>query len=192
MELKDALVRRQGYICCYCETRIFEETSHIEHIEPQFGGESKKTLDFSNMVASCIKDPKKKDGLPQFAKESVVHCGHARGTHEIVSPYDPKCESLFEYSFSGEIRPNSKLKKKSDKMLAVDSIGFLRLNVPSLVVSRKLAIVEAMKLYQAGVPEEKIFGLLDDKLVPFWSAAKFAIEKLKERKTQNRNASSAK
>ncbi len=178
-ELKDSLIRRQGYICCYCETRILDETSHIEHIEPQFGGESEKTLDYSNMAASCIKDPKKKDAMPRYAKESAVHCGHARGTHEIVSPYDPKCEELFEYSFSGEIRPSSKLKKKSDKMLAIDSIGFLRLNVPSLLVGRKMAMVEAIKLYQGGVSEDKIFGLLHKKLLPFWSAARFAIEKLK-------------
>ena len=59
--------------------------------------------------------------------------------------------------------------------------GYLRLNVPSLMVSRKIAMVEAIKLYQAGIPEEKILGLLNKKLIPFWSAAKFAISKLKER-----------
>lgn len=180
-ELKNSLVVRQAYLCCYCQTRIFEDTSHIEHIEPQFGGESTKTLQYSNMAASCIKDPQKKDGKPQFVKESIVHCGHARGSHEIVSPYDPACDYLFEFSFSGEIKPNSKLKNKDEKMLAINSIGYLRLNVPSLMVARKIAMVEAMKLYQAGVPENKILGKLDDKLIPFWSAAKFAINKLKER-----------
>ncbi len=180
-ELKKSLIERQAYLCCYCETRIFDETSHIEHIEPQFGGESTKTLAYSNMAASCIKDPQKKDGKPQFIKESIIHCGHARGTNEVVSPYDKQCEHLFEYSFSGEIRPNSKLKNKDEKMLAINSIGYLRLNVPSLMVSRKIAMVEAMKLYQAGVDENKILGKLDKKLIPFWSVAKFAIEKLKER-----------
>ena len=183
-ELKESLIRRQGFICCYCETRIFDEISRIEHIEPQFGGESEKTLMYSNMAASCIKDPKKKDGKPQFVKESIIHCGHARGTNEVVSPYESKCDYLFEYSFSGEIRPNSKLTDKNDKMLAINSIGFLRLNVPSLMVARKIAMVEAMKLYQSGVSEEKILGKLDSKLIPFWSAAKFAIEKLKERIAQ--------
>ncbi len=180
-ELKNSLVVRQSYLCCYCETRIFEDTSHIEHIEPQFGGESTKTLEYSNMAASCIKDPQKKEGKPQFIKESIVHCGHARGTNEVVSPYESICDRLFEYSFSGEIKPNSKLKNKYEKMLAINSIGYLRLNVPSLMVSRKIAMVEAMKLYQAGIPEDKIFGKLDNKLIPFWSAAKFAVEKLKER-----------
>ncbi|MBE6414828.1 MAG: TIGR02646 family protein [Verrucomicrobiaceae bacterium] len=186
-ELKNSLVIRQSYLCCYCETRIFEDTSHIEHIEPQFGGESTKTLLYSNMAASCIKDPQKKDGKPQFVKESIVHCGHARGTNEVVSPYESICDRLFEYSFSGEIKPNSKLKNKDEKMLAINSIGYLRLNVPSLMVSRKIAMVEAIKLFQAGVPEEKIFGKLDNKLIPFWSAAKFAVEKLKQRKQSKLN-----
>ena len=139
------------------------------------------------MAASCIKDPQKKDGKPQFVKESIVHCGHARGTNEVVSPYESICDRLFEYSFSGEIKPNSKLKNKDEKMLAINSIGYLRLNVPSLMVSRKIAMVEAIKLFQAGVPEEKIFGKLDNKLIPFWSAAKFAVEKLKQRKQSKLN-----
>ena len=184
-ELKDSLIQRQAYLCCYCETRIFNETSHIEHIEPQFGGESNKTLHYSNMAASCIKDPQKKEGKPQFLKESIVHCGHARGTNEVVSPYDAKCEYLFEYSFSGEIHPNSKLKNKDEKMLAVNSIGYLRLNVPSLIVGRKIAIVQAMKLYQSGLSQEKILGKLNNKLLPFWSAAKFAIERLKNKNKTN-------
>ena len=184
-ELKDTYIERQAYLCCYCQTRIFNETSHIEHIEPQFGGESTKTLHYSNMAASCIKDPQKKEGKPQFVKESIVHCGHARGTNEVVSPYDPLCERLFEYSFSGEIRPNSKLKNKDEKMLAINSIGYLRLNVPSLIVGRKIAIVQAMKLYQSGISQEKILGKLNSKLLPFWSAAKFAIERLKNKNKTN-------
>lgn len=178
-ELKDSLIRRQSHICCYCQTRILEEISHIEHIEPQRGGESDKTLEYSNMAASCIKDPQKKDGQPLFVKESIVHCGHARGANEVVSPYDPKCEELFEYSFSGEIRPNKNLADKDDIMLAINSIGYLRLNVPSLVVGRKIAMVAAMKLYERGLDERQILGELDGRLLPFWSAAKFAIGRLK-------------
>ena len=66
-------------------------------------------------------------------------------------------------------------------MLAVNSIGYLRLNVPSLIVGRKIAIVQAMKLYQSGLSQEKILGKLNNKLLPFWSAAKFAIERLKNK-----------
>ena len=36
--LKESLVRRQKFLCCYCESRIKKNTSHIEHIEPQMGG----------------------------------------------------------------------------------------------------------------------------------------------------------
>ncbi len=177
-ELKHSLVARQAYLCGYCECRIFDETSHIEHVEPQFGGVSDKTLTYSNMLASCIKDPKSGRGLPAFSAESAIHCGHARGTHEVVCPYDSDCEKYFEYSFSGEVRPNPKLADPRKRMLAVDSIGYLRLNVPSLVVGRKIAMTEAIRLFQAGVPREKILGKSDSKLLPFWSAAKFALDRL--------------
>ena len=32
--LRAALIAEQGRICCYCETRIADDTSHIEHIKP--------------------------------------------------------------------------------------------------------------------------------------------------------------
>lgn len=184
-ELKNSLVARQSYLCCYCESRIFAQTSHIEHIEPQFGGASEKTLEYSNMAASCIKEPKKQNGKPAFTAESALHCGHARGTHTVASPYDPLCERLFEYSFSGEIRPNSTLTNPDEKELAINSIGYLKLNVPSLVVARKIAITESIKLYLKGTKPEKILGKLNNKLIPFWSAAKFAISELVKRRAQN-------
>lgn len=31
-DLHDALLREQGYICCYCEMRITQQNSHIEHL----------------------------------------------------------------------------------------------------------------------------------------------------------------
>ena len=185
-ELKESLLKRQAYICCYCQTRVLGGISHIEHIEPQRGGESDKTLEYSNMAASCIKDPRTKDGQPQFVRESIVHCGHARGSNEVASPYDPKCEGLFEYSFSGEIRPNRNLKNPDDKMLAINSIGYLRLNVPSLMVGRKIAMVAAIKLYLAGVGEERILGELNGRLIPFWSAAKFAIDRVAKARGRDR------
>ena len=36
--VKNSLIVRQKYLCCYCESRIDENNSHIEHIEPQMGG----------------------------------------------------------------------------------------------------------------------------------------------------------
>ncbi len=179
--VKEALIVRQKFLCCYCESRISAENSHIEHIEPQMGGLSEKTLKFSNMAASCIREPKNSGArLPEVLtmediNSSAIHCGHARGSARVVSPYDPKCETLFVYSFSGEVRPNPDLDSSDDKLLAEESILHLRLNVATLVELRKTAMYETVSLLDKGVPEDIILSEIRGKLPPYYSAAKSAI-----------------
>lgn len=33
--VKKSLMAEQGYICCYCERRLQDGDSHIEHLRPQ-------------------------------------------------------------------------------------------------------------------------------------------------------------
>ena len=79
-ELKNSYIQRQGGLCCYCESRIGMETSHIEHIDPQMGGLSTHSMEYANMAASCIKDPKKEsllfsEGTPlNVIGDSLLHC----------------------------------------------------------------------------------------------------------------------
>jgi len=177
--LKDALIVRQKFLCCYCESRITQNTSHIEHIEPQFGGISENSLEFSNMAASCIKDPSKPETLSYsdgitVLRDSYLHCGHARGTNRVVSPYDARCGHMFFYSFSGEIRVNENLTDPFEASLAADSIEFLRLNVPSLVEMRKLAMFETVRMLGKSISERDIFKEINGRLPPFISAAQTA------------------
>ncbi len=177
--LKAALIKRQKYLCCYCESRVSPETSHIEHIEPQYGGLSKRTLEFSNMAVSCIKDPKKfeeendKSGIG-VVRDGWLHCGHARGTLPVVSPYDERCVRLFEYSFSGEVKVNPTLTDVEEIHLAEKSIENLRLNVPPLVALRKIAMFECVKMIERGVPREVLFAEINGRLPPFISCAQTA------------------
>ncbi len=179
LALKESLIARQKRICCYCECRIDMDNSHIEHIDPQFGGLSSRTLEYSNMAASCIKDPPKEklDFVDDIGvmRDSLLHCGHARGTHKVVSPYDPKCEKLFTYSFSGEIKVNPKLEDKADIELAQQSIEFLRLNVSTLVSLRKLVMFETVRMLSSGIPASDILREINGRLPPFVSAAMAAI-----------------
>ena len=50
-ELKRVLSEQQGYLCCYCESRL-DENSHIEHIKPQ-SKSPESQLDFKNLLCSC-------------------------------------------------------------------------------------------------------------------------------------------
>lgn len=45
--VKVALMSEQGYICCYCERRLTDGDSHIEHFRPQSVA-AVNPLDFNN------------------------------------------------------------------------------------------------------------------------------------------------
>ncbi|MDY5582459.1 MAG: retron system putative HNH endonuclease [Candidatus Merdousia sp.] len=181
--LKESLIRRQKFLCCYCESRITEETSHIEHIEPQMGGLSAHTMDYGNMAASCIKDPKKFEEKSEAAQAGVgvlrdayLHCGHARGTHPVASPYDPVVDELFRYSFGGEIKVSPELSDESKIELARETIDNLRLNVPTLANLRRLAMYETVRLLEAGIPPSVILREINGRLPPFITSAQKAVE----------------
>lgn len=48
----DALLREQGYICCYCGMRITRDGSHIEHLKPR-SAYPHLALEYTNLMASC-------------------------------------------------------------------------------------------------------------------------------------------
>ncbi|MEM9009171.1 MAG: retron system putative HNH endonuclease [Cyanobacteria bacterium P01_F01_bin.86] len=68
-DVKAALMAEQGYLCCYCERRLVEDDSHIEHFRPQ-SDPMVDPLDFSNMLCSCQNHLKKREPL---------HCGNLKG-----------------------------------------------------------------------------------------------------------------
>ena len=67
-EVHRSLLREQGYICCYCESRVQVNDSHIEHFRPRsrYPG---LALDYENLHCSCLLDLK--PGQPR-------HCGHEK------------------------------------------------------------------------------------------------------------------
>lgn len=96
-EVKSALTREQGGICCYCERRLLENDSHIEHCKPQHRDDV-DPLDFSNMICSCQNRIKK--GEPR-------HCGNLKDDwfdeDLFITPLLPECEEAFSYSGDGHI-----------------------------------------------------------------------------------------
>jgi uncharacterized protein (TIGR02646 family) len=124
--LKEALMAEQGYLCCYCESRVTLDDSHIEHFRPQ-SDESVDPLDFSNMLCSCQSQGK------------TLHCGHRKGDwfdgELLISPLDPSCESRFSFAYDGHIMPASE-----DDVAAKETIERLGLDIGNLVESRAKAI----------------------------------------------------
>lgn len=125
--VKKVLMEEQGYICCYCERRLEERDSHIEHLRPQdpYGDDQ---LNYQNMLCSCLQNTKPKEPL---------HCGTLRGNwydERYISPLEPGCETRFEYTEAGEIKP------RKDDQAAETTIDKLGLNIDKLIALRYDAI----------------------------------------------------
>lgn len=125
---KKALMEEQGYICCYCERKLEENDSHIEHFQPQ-SDPNVDDIDFSNMLCSCQKTLK--SGEPR-------HCGNLKGdwfdATLLVSPFDGSCESKFGFKADGTIYP------KNNANDAIKTIEKLGLDIPKLNNLRKSVI----------------------------------------------------
>ncbi len=87
----DALLREQGYICCYCGSRISRNKCHIEHLKPK-GIDTYKHLmfEYTNLLASCQCESESEAPPPV-----PVHCGHKKG-HWIDELTDEERQKLVQ------------------------------------------------------------------------------------------------
>lgn len=126
--LKQALMREQGFLCCYCEQRLIDADSHIEHFKPQSDAPA-DALDFSNLLCSCQRQIKK--GQPR-------HCGNLKDDwfddELLISPLDPDCARHFTYSGDGRIHA------APGDPAATETIERLGLGLPKLNALRAKAI----------------------------------------------------
>lgn len=122
-------MKEQGYICCYCERRLTDDDSHIEHFKPQSNPDV-DGLDYTNMFCSC--QNQLKPGEPR-------HCGNLKenwfDVNLLISPLDHGCEGRFIYTGDGKIKPST----ESD-VAAAKTIEKLGLSIPKLNDMRRNAI----------------------------------------------------
>lgn len=127
--VKAALTAEQGCICCYCERRLIDGDSHIEHFEPQHRS-GVDPLDYGNLLCSCQNQLKK--GEPR-------HCGNRKDdwfeSDLLVSPLNPDCEARFSFTGDGRIKP-----ARHDDLAAATTIEKLGLAIPKLNALRARAI----------------------------------------------------
>lgn len=98
-DLRLSLLEEQGYICCYCMSRITLDLDKmkIEHWKPYTKYESLR-LDYQNLLGAC----KGNEG----ARLKNLHCDTKKGETEItINPIvgDKNCENLISYRSDGEI-----------------------------------------------------------------------------------------
>ena len=127
--VKTALMQEQSYICCYCERRLEQDDSHIEHFMPQ-SDISVDPLDFSNMLCSCQKELQ--HGEPR-------HCGNLKGNWFdkmlLISPLEATCETKCRYTADGHIASVD-----ATDRAAQQTIVKLGLDIPKLRALRRSAI----------------------------------------------------
>ena len=114
--LKDSLLAEQKYICCYCECRVSEANSHIEHFRPKDPAQFPHLqLEYNNLLASCTKKP---IGSPD------EHCGHKKSNFfstDLVSPLETDCSDHFTYKMDGTITGVDQRGKVTVEKLHLDS-----------------------------------------------------------------------
>jgi uncharacterized protein (TIGR02646 family) len=124
-----SLMEEQGYICCYCESRLIEDNSHIEHFRPQHDP-IVDALDYNNIICSCQDRIKKGD--PR-------HCGNLKNKwfddKLLISPLEQGCENRFRFNGDGTILPTD-----PDDKAAITTIKNLGLDLPLMNQSRNQAI----------------------------------------------------
>jgi len=121
-ELRQALIKEQGYICCYCMQRIKPETMHIEHWKPRslYPGVQ---LDYKNLLAVCSGN----EGKPKH----LQHCDKRKGDKEItINPTHPNCEIHVRFRSNGEVY-------SEDETIDLELNAVLNLNIQTLVINRK-------------------------------------------------------
>jgi uncharacterized protein (TIGR02646 family) len=165
--VKDALMAEQGWICCYCERRLTDNDSHIEHYRPQCDPVV-DPLNFANLLCSCQNQIKK--GEPR-------HCGNLKDdwfdADLLVSPVDPECEDRFSYTGDGAIRPAI-----DHDLSATETIKRLGLDIPKLNALRSKAIdpfldeslsLQEMRLFVTGYLGKDALGQYGE----FWTTIRY-------------------
>ena len=147
-EVLEALLRDQGFVCCYCEQRVDARGgSHIEHLQSRHSAPS-LALEFTNLLASCQGD------LPR----APAHCGHLKGYTALeVQPLMADCRAFFLFDSAGGVRPSDDPARTQAAQRAIATLG---LDIRKLTAMRRAAIDGALTLFEEGASDEEIRQLI--------------------------------
>jgi uncharacterized protein (TIGR02646 family) len=120
--VKQSLMAEQGYLCCYCESRLIDDDSHIEHFQPQ-NDPRIDPLNYANLLCSCQN---------RIAKGDPRHCGNLKNgwfdEQLLVSPLENGCEERFAYSGDGLIRPSDQADERARVTIEKLGLDIAKLN----------------------------------------------------------------
>lgn len=138
--VREALVKEQHALCCYCQSRIRPEEASmkIEHLVPQTDPTDgvRLRLQWINLLGACLGG----QGSPPRAQ----HCDTRKGDTRItLDPTNAACTSKVRYSSDGRVFSD-------DKTIDKELREILQLNVAQLVRFRKAAIAALSRTLGTG------------------------------------------
>lgn len=143
-ELHQFLLQEQGYICCYCEMRVSQPDSHIDHLKPQSECSDEETLEYTNLLACC-------QGEGEYSRKPE-HCGQKRGNQLLkITPLNPGCPEAFRFTEDGQILANSSSALHKDAQSTIEILG---LDIPKLQRMRREAIRRTLQDIESLSQEE--------------------------------------
>lgn len=143
-KIRDYALNEQFYLCAYCCQQIKEiNACHNEHLEAQKLN-PKRTLDFSNIVASC---------------NTPNQCGDAhKSQHLPLTPLMTECETELRFKISGRVEG---LSDRAAVTIRVLNLGDDEKNNRALIEKRK-QLSNAL-LWANGINPDD--GLEDDEIL---------------------------
>ena len=134
-ELKESLLREQGYICCYCGKRIeLDPSTKLEHLLCR-AQHPDLELVYENIIASCDGSQGEHD-----RKRFPIHCDAKKRNKMIdISPLCQDCEDRFWYDEDGGIYGGSDTVQKVIDTLGLDC---------ATVKNRRKAAIKAYTIYR--------------------------------------------
>lgn len=142
--IREYALKEQFYLCAYCCQRIEDINScHNEHIEAQ-NLNPNRTLEFSNIVASC---------------NTSNQCGDAHKSQPLpLTPLMVECETELRFKISGRVEGLSDRAKDTIQVL---NLGDDEQNNRALIEKRK-QLCHAL-LWKSGIDPDE--GLEDEELL---------------------------
>ena len=118
---KHILTYEQNGLCCYCESYVTLDNSHIEHLQPKSLNPETLTFDYTNLAVSC-------QGKCHTNGNQPATCGHKKGNdfdaERFLNPTTVEnIRAYFEYTTHGEITASA-----LDESKAHYTMSLLQLN----------------------------------------------------------------
>jgi len=122
------LANEQNGLCCYCESKVTLDDSHLEHIKPKSLDYDSLTFEYSNLAVSC-------DGKCHTDGNTAITCGHKKeDKFNELNFLNPTTildiREYFIYTDNGHIWSSSQNEEKSKYTLELLQLNTFGNNLP--------------------------------------------------------------